>query len=660
MSVTASEQLTARDPATGARIGGVAITPPERIDAVVAAVAKVQPLWSLLRVKDRARYMGRMAQAVIDDFDELREELGREQGRPRPEVAALELLAAIDALKWIAEEGAQVLSAQRVGVNRSLAIAKRASIAFEPYGVIGVIGAGSAPFAQPLGQIAGALLAGNGVVFKPAARACLAGERIARVLARAGLPEGLVRVVHGGPDVGVALAKAPVSKVLFTGSPAVGRVVARASVSREKEVTVELGGKDAMLVLADAHLQHAVGGALWAGCAGAGQVRGSIERVYVAREVYERFLAGLVGGARALRVGDPADPRVQVGPLASPRRVEHIDALVQEAVAEGARLHCGGPVSPPGCEAGAFYAPAVISDATPEMRVLREPLDGPVLVVVAVDSIDEAIAAANDSDFSLGVSVWTADRYQAQRIARELHAGMVWLNDHLPGPTVSRGPWGAAAGGGLGRTLGRAGLRACAQEKLITWDPPSMRGLWWGPYDATSGKAMRAMAKLRSAREVDRDRAWREGAVALARVGARAFGRGLPRRRGYASWDARPGLCRQGVRMSAAQGDLRPELRAGHARHPLLHCLPEAVGPPLPGGRRRRGGPGEGRGSARVRRAGDADRTERRAGARGVRARGLDSLGAASLRRRARPGGSVHGDRGDRPHRCQHRGVRGR
>jgi len=523
------EELTARDPATGAILGRVAVTAPERVDAVVDAVAKVQPLWALLRVKDRARYMGRMAQAVIDDFDELREGLGREQGRPRGEIAALELLAAIDALKWVAEDGARVLGSRRVGISHSMATAKRAHIAFEPYGVVGVIGAGSAPFAQPLGQIAGALLAGNGVVFKPAGRACLAGELLARVLARAGLPEGLVRVVHGTADVGVALAQSPVSKVLFTGSPAVGRVVARACVSREKEVTVELGGKDAMLVLADARLARAVAGALWAGCAGAGQARGAIERVYVAREVHERFLAGLVSRARALTVGDPADPRVQVGPLASARRAEHVSALVEEAVAQGARLHCGGPVSPAGCGAGAFYAPAVITGARSDMRVLREPVDGPVLVVVPVDSIDEAITLANAGDYCLGASVWTADRYQGVRIARELHAGMVWLNDHLPGPTVSRGPWGAAAGGGLGRTLGQAGLRACAQEKLITWDPPAMRGLWWGPYDATSVRAMRAVAKLRSGRESDRDRAWREGALALARVGARAFGRGLPR-----------------------------------------------------------------------------------------------------------------------------------
>ncbi len=315
----------------------------------MAAARQVQPLWALLRVEDRARYMRRAAQAVIDEFDELATLIAREQGRPRAEVASMELLAALDALIWVADEGARVLGSRRVGAHRSMALSRRARVAYEPFGVVGVIGAGCAPFAQPLGQIAGALLAGNGVVFKPARRACLAGERIVRALARAGLPEGLVRLVHGGTQVGVALARAPVDKVLFTGSPAVGRAVARAGVSQEREVTVELGGKDAMVVLADAHVARAAAGALWAGYAGAGQARGAVERVYVQREVHDRFLTHLVNGARALRVGDPERPGVQVGPLASARRVAHIHELVQEAVAQGARLHCGGPLeAPPG------------------------------------------------------------------------------------------------------------------------------------------------------------------------------------------------------------------------------------------------------------------------------------------------------------------------
>jgi len=528
-SVEARETIEARNPATGDLLGSVPVTPPEQIDEVVAAVGQVQPLWALLRVEDRARYMRRMAQAIIDELDELVEAIGREQGRPRAEVATLELLGAIDALIWIADDGAKVLGGRWVGIHRSMSLARRARVAYEPYGVIGVIGAGSAPFAQPLGQIAGALLAGNGVVFKPAQRACLTGERIARVLARADLPEGLVALVHGDAQVGVALAGAPVAKVLFTGSPAVGREVARACSSREKEVTVELGGKDAMLVLSDCNLARAAEGALWAGYAGAGQARGAIERVYVARSISERFLARLCSGVEALVVGDPAQPGTQVGPLASERRLEHVRELVDDAVARGARLHCGGPTSPAGCS-GAFYAPAVITAVTHEMRLMREPLDGPVLAVMTVDSVGEAIALANDGDYSLGASVWTGDRYRGLRIARELDAGMVWLNDHLPSPAVSRGPWGAAAGGGLGRMLGEAGLRACAQEKLIAYSQPGMRGLWWGPYDQVLADGARAVAQLRSARDSDREQAWRHGAVAVARVGARAvLRRGIPR-----------------------------------------------------------------------------------------------------------------------------------
>jgi hypothetical protein len=156
---------------------------------------------------------------------------------------------------------------------------------------------------------------------------------------------------------------------------------------------------------------------------------------------------------------------------------------------------------------------------------MREPVGGPVLAIMSFESVSEAIRLANDSPYGLGASVWTADRYRGMRVARELDAGMVWLNDHLPSPAVSRGPWGATAGSGLGRTLGEAGLRACAQEKLITWDPSGVRGLWWGPYDELSARAAQTAALLRSTRDTDRERAWRQGGTALARVGLRALAR---------------------------------------------------------------------------------------------------------------------------------------
>lgn len=497
-----------------------ATSAPASTAEVVARVARVQPLWALLRASDRARYMLGAAQAIVDELDDLRRTIAREQERPETEIAVLELLAAIDALRWIGREGAGVLQQRRVRVQRLLAPTKRARLAYEPYGVVGVIGAGSAPFAQPLGQIAGALLAGNGVVFKPSPRARLAGERIVRLLSRAGLPEGLVRLLDGDEQAGIELARAPIGKLLFTGSPAAGRALARECVAREVEVALELGGKDAAIVLSDARVERAAAGLLWAACAGAGQARGAVERVYAAPEVHDRLVTALVARARSLRLGDPgADAGVQVGPLAHEQRVARVHEIVQEAVAQGAVLHCGGPA------AGRLYAPAVLTGVTHEMRAMREPLPGPVLAVMAFESVSQAIALTNDTPFGLGASVWSADRYRALRIARLIDAGMVWVNDHLPGPVLARGPWGAAAGSGLGKTLGVAGLQACAQEKLIAWDPVGARGLWWGPYDDLAARAARTVAKLRSAREADRERAWRDGALSLVRHGARMLAR---------------------------------------------------------------------------------------------------------------------------------------
>jgi acyl-CoA reductase-like NAD-dependent aldehyde dehydrogenase len=408
-----------------------------------------------------------------------------------------------------------------VGVSRSLQPAKRARLTFEPLGVVAVLTPGSDPFATPLGDVAVALMAGNGVVLHPSPLAALAAERVARVLARAGLPEGLVHVVHGGPETARALVDdEDVAHVRFTGSSQAGRDVGEACARALKRATIEVGGKDPMLVLADANLPRTVAGAVWGAFANAGQCSGSLARAYVLREQTDRFTAGVVARAQALRLGHPSDPATEIGPLLAADRAERLDELIAEAVAGGATLHCGGRREVVGVS-GTFYAPAVLTGVPAGARLLHEDAPGPWLAIAAVDSEEEGIAACNSGASGLGASVWTQDRHKGGRIAHELDAGMVWMNDHLVTGAQPQLPWGAMRGAGIGRARGAVALRASTEPKLVTWDPPAGRVPWWQPYDSSLVVAWRALARLRSARDSDRERAWRTGTLPLARVAAR-------------------------------------------------------------------------------------------------------------------------------------------
>jgi succinate-semialdehyde dehydrogenase/glutarate-semialdehyde dehydrogenase len=372
-------------------------------------------------------------------------------------------------------------------------------------------------------------MAGNGVVLKPAPLTCLIGQRIERVFERAGLPEGLLRVIHGGPEVGAALVESSVAKVFFTGSVAVGRGVGETCARQLKGSVLELGGKDPMLVLADAQLHNAVSGALWGGFANAGQTCAGIERVYVVPEAADRFIEGVVAGARRLRVGDPLDWSTQVGPMASRAQFEIVRDLVDDAVAAGAQLRCGGPVKVPGLDAAAFYAPTVLTGVTHEMRIMREEVFGPVLPIVTVDSEDEAVALANDSRFGLGASVWTRDRLRGERIARELESGTVWINDHMYSHGAFQCAWGGVKDSGLGRAHSKFGFYECVNVKQLVWEPGRIRDFWWHPYDETLGRAVKTAARLLYGREADRGKAWREGGLALAKVAGRTLRRSRQR-----------------------------------------------------------------------------------------------------------------------------------
>src|SRR5689334_23664284 len=315
-------ELESFNPATGERIGAVPTVAPEEVQSIVDDVASVQPFWAQLPLEDRARYMRRAAQAIIDDLDGIAELLSREQGKPVNEAYVMELLPTVDALHWIADNAEDILGDERVKNPQIFLKQKKAWFSYEPLGVVGVIAPWNYPWSIPFGEVAIALMCGNGVVLKPASLTPLIGERIQTIFERAGVPQGLVRTVHGGGAVGEALVRSSVAKVFFTGSVEVGRHVGEVCASLLKGSVLELGGKDPMIACADADLDNAVAGAVWGGFANAGQTCSGIERVYVVREVAERFVAGVAREAERLRLGDPLDWQTEIGPMTSDGQYE--------------------------------------------------------------------------------------------------------------------------------------------------------------------------------------------------------------------------------------------------------------------------------------------------------------------------------------------------
>ena len=511
-------------PLTGESLGSVPALSPADVQGVVDDVASVQPFWAQLPLAGRARYMLRAAQVILDQMDEIAELLSREQGKPINESYIMEVIPTIDALHWIADAGQQILADERIPQPQVFTKLKKSVFSYEPLGVVGVIAPWNYPWSIPFGEVAMALMAGNGVVLKPASLTPLIGDRIRDVFERAGLPEGLVRTVHGGGAIGNALVESSAAKIFFTGSVDVGRRVGMACAERLKGSVLELGGKDAQVVCADANMDNAISGCLWGSFANAGQTCAGIERVYVVGEVADRFIDGVVAGAEALRLGDPASFDTEIGPMVSRDQYELVKELVDDAVANGAELRCGGPVEDERWPDAAFYAPTVLTGVTHDMRIMREEIFGPVVPIVTVDSEEEAIAMANDSVFGLSASVWTLDREKGDRIARRLEAGSVWINDHMYSHGTCQCSWGGVKESGIGRAHSKFGFYECVNIKHVAWEPSRLKDFWWHPYDESLGQALRASAQLLYGRRGQRLAALRGSARPLTRLARKTLG----------------------------------------------------------------------------------------------------------------------------------------
>ncbi len=517
-------KLDSHSPTTGERVGSVPTITPDQVQSVVDDVATVQPFWAQLSLADRARYLRRAAQVLLDHSDEIAELISREQGKPRLESYTMELVPTIDALHWCATHGPRILADERIPHPQLLLKQKKSKFVYEPIGVVGVIAPWNYPWSIPFGEVAIALMAGNGVVLKPASLTPLIGERIQDVFERAGFPEGLVQTVHGGGAVGQALVESTAGKIFFTGSVEVGRRVGEECARRMKGSVLELGGKDPQIVCADANLPHAISGAVWGGFSNAGQTCSGIERTYVVADVADRFIDGVVREASRLRVGDPLDWKTEIGPMVSKEQFDLVMDLVDDAVKSGATVRCGGPTEPDGLS-GHFIAPIVLTDVTHDMRIMREEIFGPVLPIVTVAGEEEAIALANDSQFGLGASVWTRDRDKGELIARQIQSGMVWINDHSYSHGACQCSWGGVKESGLGRSHSKFGFYECVNIKLVSWEPSRMRDAWWHPYDDVLGKAIRSSARIIYGRDSQRADGLREGALPLLRVVRRSLRR---------------------------------------------------------------------------------------------------------------------------------------
>ena len=518
--------LASHNPATGELVGEVTTIEPADVDAVVAEIAEVQPFWAQLSLATRGRYLKRTAEALVDDLEEVADLLTREQGKPIAESYTMELLPTIDALHWCADEGARILADEPIRYPQLFLKTKRSFFSYEPIGVVGVIAPWNYPWSIPFGEVAIALMAGNGVILKPASLTPLLGDRIQRAFERGGLPEGLVRAVHGGGAVGQAICESDgVGKVFFTGSVEVGRRVGEICAARMKGSVLELGGKDPQIVCADADLANAVSGCVWGGFANAGQTCSGIERTYVVRDVADEFLAGVVRETERLTVGNPLAWDTEIGPMVSAEQADLVTGLVDDAMASGAERLTGGPREVEGMS-GRFIAPTVLTGVTDEMRLMREEIFGPVVPIVVVDTEAEALERANDSNFGLGASVWTRDRAKGERMARRIESGMVWINDHSYSHGACQCSWGGVKDSGLGRSHSKFGLYECVNIKHVAWEPGLTRDFWWQPYDRTLGDALRASARLLYGRDGSRLAALRDGLGPLARVGARTHRKG--------------------------------------------------------------------------------------------------------------------------------------
>ncbi len=477
-----SFELVSYNPATEEEIGRIQLHSRSELDETIGKAREQFEHWAKVPLKERLKYIRKLKNVIYEQADEIATLLATEQGKTKTEAVLSEIAATLMILKKIPRHAKQALRERKVGHEMILFVHKKSAYRYEPYGVIVVISPWNFPFSVPLPEIISAVVAGNVVIFKPAPGTPFIGKKIDDLFREAGFPEGVLNTVFLQDADAEYLTKHPaVDKIIFTGSTKTGTAVMCAAAGQQSSILLELGGKDPAIVAADADIKRSARGIVWGALFNTGQVCASIERVYVERPVAEEFIAECLENMKKVRVGDPLSENTDIGPMENERQMNQVLDHISDAIQKGAKLLYGGKRIG---EKGFFLEPALLVDVNHSMKVMNEETFGPVLPIMVVDSIDEAIRLANDVDYGLSAYGWTRSKKTARKLMNELQAGTVAINDATFSWAEPNAPWGGFKKSGIGRTRAIPGLMEMVQLKYISYDKGNNQAnFWWFPAD---------------------------------------------------------------------------------------------------------------------------------------------------------------------------------
>jgi acyl-CoA reductase-like NAD-dependent aldehyde dehydrogenase len=489
-----ADEIAVENPATGEVIRTLPVTPPDEVRALAERARAAQPAWEALGFEGRSRVLRRAQKWLVDNTDRVVATIVAETGKTHEDAQIAEVAYGAIGLGFWAKRAPEYLADRRVRSSIPFVAGRKLVVRYRPVGVVTVIGPWNYPLNNTFGDAIPALAAGNAVIMKPSEVTPLTSLLLAEGMRESGLPEHVLQVAIGGAEVAGPLIDAA-DMVMFTGSTETGRKVMERAAHTLTPVALELGGKDPMIVLADADLERAANAAVYYAMQNGGQTCISVERVYVEAPVHDQFVARVAEKVSALRQGAPGGPgSVDVGAVTFAPQLDIVRRHVEQAREAGARVVTGGHVRE---GAGRFYEPTVLADVDHSMTAMTEETFGPTLPVMKVADADEAVRLANDSPYGLGASVWTKDTKRGEQIARRIESGFACVNDVDINYFAFELPMGGWKESGLGVRHGADGIRKYTRQQaiLVTRLAPK-RELHMFPYRARTTRLLGRAVKL--------------------------------------------------------------------------------------------------------------------------------------------------------------------